>query len=142
MIRGVVRSGVGDGQKWEKGLMELIRERTGFAYLIPGTLNIEVVDARHVIRADHQLTAAENIWRSEGVTFEHCRIWGNGVGLRALFIRTSTDFRSDHKVLEFMAECQLRNLFGLINGDEVQIEFFDSAAEALNETNSAGLIAS
>src|SRR5437870_1627224 len=127
MIRGVVRPGNGDGQNWENGLMELIRERTGFAYLIPGTLNIEVADARHEIRADHQLTLAENSWRPEGVTFERCRIWGKGMGLRALFIRTSTDYRGDHKVLEFMAACRLRNLFGLVDGDEVQIEFFDSA---------------
>jgi CTP-dependent riboflavin kinase len=141
MVRGLVRPGVGDGQKWEKELMAVIRERTGLTFLRRGTLNIEVADARHAIRRDHEINREENVpSRPEGVTFERCRIWRNCVGLRALFIRTTTDFRKDHKVLELMAEYRLRNLLSLIDGDEVHIEFFNTRAEALNETNGAGLV--
>jgi CTP-dependent riboflavin kinase len=140
MVMGVLRPGCGDGKNWEAGLMKSIRELTGFSYLIPGTLNVHVNEPRHVIRPDHVLTAESNVDRGEAVTFERCRIWCAGTGIRALFIRTSTDTYSEHKILEFMAERRLRELFKLVDEDKIQIEFFNTEADAVSKTNDTGVI--
>src|SRR5439155_23266588 len=108
-IVGRVESGTGDGQNWEKDrdLMPLIRQRTGFARLLAGALNVRVSKPRDYIRADHEVRRDENHDRHEDVRFERCRISRNGASVRALFIRTSTNFHG-HSLLEFMDQYPLR----------------------------------
>jgi CTP-dependent riboflavin kinase len=48
-------------------------------------------------------------------------------------MRTSTHFHG-FSMLEIMAECELRDFFSLKDGDEVQVELFDSFDEAETAT--------
>jgi hypothetical protein len=69
----------------------------------------------------------------EAMWFERCRLRRDNKSIRALIIRTSTDYHG-FSMLEIMAECDLRDFFSLKDGDEVQVEVFDSFDEAETAT--------
>jgi CTP-dependent riboflavin kinase len=117
--------------------MSRLRRHTGFN-LVAGTLNVEIEESRHEFRPDHEVSREENNGR-ESVAFERCRIHYNGLSVRALITRTSTDWwgkGTDHKLLEFMAEYWLRGLFSLQDGDRIEIEVYDGP-DAATEANAA-----
>ncbi len=116
--------------------MALIRQRTQFTKLLPGTLNVLIDNPRTEIRADHFVSIQENTWRGESVTFQRCRLSCNGIRIRVLLMRTSRNYWG-HGILEFMAEHQLRDLFSVNDEDEIEIEFFVSGAEAMAKTMKA-----
>jgi CTP-dependent riboflavin kinase len=133
IVRGYVTGGVGNAQGWEGGLMALIRSRTQLPKLLPGTLNVEIENPHETIREDYKIAQEENRWRPEAVMFERCRLSREGISVRALIMRTSTNYwgkRTGGRTLEIMAEYPLRQLFSLVNGDEIQIELYDTTAEA------------
>jgi CTP-dependent riboflavin kinase len=93
--------------------------------LLSGTLNLRVKEPRLHIRPDHEVTQQENLWRPEGLRFERCRLSRGDKRLRVLLLRTSTNYwgnKTGNRLLEFMAERDLRDFFGVNDGDEVMIE--------------------
>jgi CTP-dependent riboflavin kinase len=136
IISGRVKSGVGVARKLEPELMALIRQRTAFPNLQAGTLNVHL-GKPHYIQDHHKVKKAENIWwpKREAMWFERCQLRRNNKSIRALIMRTSTNFHG-FSMLEIMAECELRDFFSLKDGDEVQVEVFDSFDEAKTATQS------
>jgi hypothetical protein len=142
IIRGVIAPGISHAGGWESELMSLVRGRTGFSQLRPGTLNVLVKDPRPEIQKDFEIKIAENPIPTlrEGYVFERCRLARNGKVTRALLVRTTTDYwglQSDHRVLEFMAERNLLDFFRLNYADEIEVEFYEGprrVKEAAAET--------
>jgi len=124
-IRGKIFSGVGVARLvMPLDVMTMIRERTGFSNLKAGTLNVRL-DQPHVHRADYTLAKEERTDGSqEDWRFELCRVSRNDIGVRALILRTTTNYHGNC-VLELMAEHGLRDFFKLNEGDEVQVEVTD-----------------
>jgi multidrug efflux pump subunit AcrA (membrane-fusion protein) len=60
IIQGVIMPGISHAGGWESELMSLVRGRTGFSQLRPGTLNVLVKEPRPEIQKDFEIKIAEN----------------------------------------------------------------------------------
>ena len=119
ILIGKVFTGSGAAYHQHKSHMPEIRAKSGLLNLVGGTLNVRLTEP-YVIR--HDLTFTREEWeRGEDTFFEHCRIRGKG----ALIMRTSTNFHGD-TALELMAECKLRDTYGLEDEDDFEVEVFES----------------
>ncbi len=98
-------------------------------------MKVEIPYAK--IREDYKVTEQENRWRPESITFERCRLSRNGIAVRVLLMRTSTNYWGNltgNRTLEFMAEHRLRDLFPLTDGDEIEISFYSNIKDATAAT--------
>ena len=127
ILRGIVKTGLGDAKNWP---LEQIRDVTGRANLLAGTLNVELEEP-HSVRHDFTLHAtSRNDGRYEDLYFEECSLL---IGLKkvpALIARTSTNFHGN-EVLEIMAAEHLRDNQGLGDGHTIGVQVRTDKGENL-----------
>jgi riboflavin kinase len=120
LLRGRVRSGRGDFGFWLAKLEEYYRAKTGMS-LFPGTLNVELPEPYSLPRKLIRLEGHE-YGGTVSVSIVPCRI----LGLAACILRTDRNESGagDHPrtIVEVAAEVNLRETFGLQDGDVVEIE--------------------
>jgi len=118
VLRGRITSGVGDASNWP---IDQVREVTGYHDLVPGTLNV-VLEEPHRLRPDFTLyRECRTDARPEDLHFECCSLLIGADKVRALVARTSTNFHGS-AVLEVMAGVNLKDRYGLRDGDWMRVE--------------------
>jgi hypothetical protein len=129
-VIGRVKGRWGLGSLWSCATMNVLREHSGFPNLIAGTLNVLVTqtcDFRVDVRVSPDDFTPDNLQRQE-LSFEFCQLSSKGKSVRALcLIRGGNE-------LEFMAEHRIRELLSVQDGDEIQIQFYDTREEVMAAT--------
>ncbi len=120
ILRGMVRSGLGDFGFWLDKLREHYREKTGMA-LFPGTLNLELPEPFRVPPSCLRLEGHE-YGGTVSVSIVPCRVFGR----QAFILRTDANERGtgDHPrtIVEIATDVKLRDIYTLRDGDLVEIE--------------------
>jgi len=120
ILRGRVRTGLGDFGKWIGRLQSHYREKTGLS-LYPGTLNVEL-EAPYRVPPNPMRLEAHEYGGSVSVNIVPCRIFD----LPAIILRTDRNEAGEgahpHTLVEIACEHRLRDRFGLKDGDWVEIE--------------------
>lgn len=120
LLRGRVRSGRGDFGFWLKKLQEHYRSKTGMS-LFPGTLNIELPEP-YSLPAQRLRLEGREYGGTVSVNIVPCRV----LGLAAFILRTDRNElgAGDHPrtIVEVATDANLRETFGLEDGDMVEIE--------------------
>jgi CTP-dependent riboflavin kinase len=130
ILMGKVGSGVSVASPITSNVIDEIRERTGFRGLRAGTLNVKLPEP-HPTRGDFYLRNSERRKPERGGedwSFEICRVGRHGRSLKALILRTSTNFHGDN-MLEIMAEEYLRDWLPVKDGDSVDVTVYENADE-------------
>ncbi len=120
VLRGVVRSGLGDCGFWLAKLQDDYRAKTGMK-LFPGTLNLELAEpfqmSSHPIRLE-----AHEYGGTVSVSIIPCRVFGR----RSFILRTDANERGtgDHPrtIVEIATDVNLRDAYDLADGALVEIE--------------------
>ena len=125
LLRGRVRRGRGDFGRWLTKLQEHYRAKTGMS-LFPGTLNVELPEPYSLPTQRIRLEGHE-YGGTVSVSMVPCRI----LGLPAFILRTDRNESGagDHPrtIVEVAADANLRETFGLEDGDLVEIEVGDDS---------------
>jgi hypothetical protein len=133
LIAGYVMPGLGDASNW--GIAD-IQVATGYGRLQPGTLNVSL-SAPHMLRRDFQLQGSQRTdGRDEDLDFERCQlVTGDGIKVRALIARTSTNYWKDE-----VLEIPLRERLKLFDEDPVDVEVWvgDNASAEAEEAHALG----
>ena len=119
-MRGVVTTGRGDFGQWIEKLQDHYERKTGMR-LFPGTLNLRLGEpfslSGDVIRLEK-----EEYGGRVSVNMIPCRILGRS----AFILRTDQNENgSGHHpktILEIATDVKLRDIFGLVDGDMVEVE--------------------
>jgi len=118
-LQGKVISGLGEGSFWVKKIANVFKEKTGMN-LFYGTLNIEL-DKPYKLGEDIIIVHKKEYGGAEELYFEPCKM----NGYDAYIIRTakSESGEGGHPltILEIMSDVNLRDKFGLKDGDNVLI---------------------
>jgi riboflavin kinase len=120
VLRGVVTAGRGDFGQWIEKLQDHYERKTGMR-LFPGTLNLRLGEpfslSGDVIRLEK-----EEYGGRVSVNMIPCRILGRS----AFILRTDQNENgSGHHpktILEIATDVKLRDIFGLVDGDMVEVE--------------------
>ena len=120
VLRGVVTGGRGDFGQWIEKLQDHYERKTGMR-LFPGTLNLRLGQpfslSGDVIRLEK-----EEYGGRVSVNMIPCRI----LGREGFILRTDQNENgSGHHpktILEIATDVKLRDLFGLVDGDMVEVE--------------------
>ena len=120
VLRGEVTSGRGDFGQWIEKLQDHYERKTGMR-LFPGTLNLRLSEpfslSGDVIRLEK-----EEYGGRVSVSMIPCRI----LGREAFILRTDQNENgSGHHpktILEIATDVKLRDAFGLVDGDTVEVE--------------------
>ena len=120
VLRGVVTTGRGDFGQWIEKLQDHYERKTGMR-LFPGTLNLRLGEpfslSGDVIRLEK-----EEYGGRVSVNMIPCRILGRS----AFILRTDQNENgSGHHpktILEIATDVKLRDIFGLVDGDMVEVE--------------------
>jgi len=119
-VRGKVVSGLGDFGQWIERLSTFYEQKTGMR-LYPGTLNVEL-PAEYSLPAEVIRLEANEYGGRVSVSLVRCRIFGR----EAFLLRTDENERSTghhrRNVIEIAADVRLRDLYGLADGDWVEVE--------------------
>ena len=119
-LRGRVRSGRGDFGIWLARLKDHYRSKTGML-LFPGTLNVELPEP-FSLPPDRIRLEAEEYGGRVSVNIVPCRVRG----LPAFILRTdNNEAGTGHHprtIVEVATNANLRETFGLKDGDLVEIE--------------------
>ncbi|GAA4209326.1 DUF120 domain-containing protein [Actinocatenispora rupis] len=117
VLHGRVASGIGDFGRWAERYRDVYAEYTGMA-LYPGSLNV-VLTEPWSLPAERIHVAADEV--GTGVNLVPCRVFDRP----AFLMRTDRNEHGtgDHPrtVLEIVADVRLRDLFGLADGDPVEV---------------------
>jgi riboflavin kinase, archaea type len=120
VLRGVVRSGLGDCGFWIEKLKEFYRAKTGMT-LFPGTLNVELAEPFYVPSTRLRLEGRE-YGGTVSVSIVPCRVFGR----EAFILRTDGNEQGtgDHPrtIVEVATDVKLRDAYRLKDGDLVEIE--------------------
>lgn len=123
ILRGEVESGTGDFAQWVLKLNAHYERKTGLK-LFPGTLNVRLSEPYSVPKGCLKLEAKEYAG-SVSVNIVPCRV----LGQRAFILRTEANELGTgshpQNVVEIASDVNLRNTYGLADGDEVNIEIED-----------------
>ena len=125
ILRGVVRSGQGDFSFWLDKLEAYYTRLTGMK-LFPGTLNVHLIEQTFPIIQPCLRLEKEEYGGRVSVSLVPCRIFGRA----AFILRTDTDRGklgdSPEAILEIATDVKLRDVYGLRDGDIVEVEVADS----------------
>ena len=126
ILRGVVRSGKGDFSFWLDKLEAHYTRKTGMK-LFPGTLNVHLIEQTFPIPQPCLRLEKEEYGGQVSVSMVPCRIFGRA----AFILRTDTDTGKlgdpSEAILEIATDVKLREVYGLRDGDIVEVEVADSA---------------
>ena len=119
ILCGRVTSGVGDFAQWICKLHDHYQRKTGLSFY-PGTLNLELDEPYSVPDSCLRLEADE-YGGTVSVSLIPCRVFG----LPAFILRTDRNQGGDgvhsRRIIEVACEVKLRDEYGLVDGDEVQV---------------------
>ena len=119
VLRGIVRSGLGDCGRWIARLQEEYRAKTGMT-LYPGTLNLELSEAFSVPEGALRLEGQE-YGGTVSISIVECRVFGR----RAFILRTDANElgTGDHPrtIIEIATDVKLRDEHELSDGDLVDV---------------------
>jgi riboflavin kinase, archaea type len=120
VLRGVVRSGLGDFGFWIAKLQEYYSTKTGMT-LFPGTLNLELPEPFRVPSNALRLEGHE-YGGTVSVSIIPCRVFGR----KAFILRTDANERGDgdhpRRIVEIASDVKLRDACALEDGDPVEVE--------------------
>jgi riboflavin kinase, archaea type len=120
VLRGIVRSGLGDFGFWLAKLEEHYRAKTGMV-LFPGTLNLELAEPFRMPDPPLRLEAHE-YGGTVSVSILPCRV----LGRRAFLLRTDANEQGTghhpRTLIEIATDVKLRATYGLEDGDAVEVE--------------------
>jgi riboflavin kinase, archaea type len=131
LLRGAVVSGMGNFSYWMEKLQEHYLRKTGMRFY-PGTLNVRL-DAPYSLPKQVIRLEASEYGGTVSVNMVPCviripgqSIHGESGGKQAFLLRTDAneEERGHHPktIVEIAADVRLRDLFGLMDGDRVEIE--------------------
>jgi riboflavin kinase, archaea type len=131
LLRGAVVSGMGNFSYWIEKLQEHYLRKTGMRFY-PGTLNVRL-DAPYSLPKQVIRLEAREYGGTVSVSMAPCVIripgqviHGESAGRQAFLLRTDAneEERGHHPktIVEIAADVRLRDLFGLMDGDRVEIE--------------------
>jgi riboflavin kinase len=127
VLRGVVRSGLGNFGLWIARLQEYYRAKTGMT-LFPGTLNLELAEPFRMPQGALRLEGHE-YGGTVSVSLLPCRVFGR----RAFILRTDANEQGtgDHPrtLIEIATDVKLRDTYGLEEGDAVDVELAPSGLD-------------
>jgi len=128
ILRGVVRSGKGDFAHWLEKLEEHYTRKTGMR-LFPGTLNVHLIGQTYPTPQGCLRLEKEEYAGTVTVSIVPCTVFGR----RAFILRTDTDTGklgdAPDAILEIAADVKLREVYGLHDGDELEVDVPDSPFE-------------
>ena len=120
VLRGVVRSGLGDFGFWIAKLQEYYWAKTGMK-MFPGTLNLELPEPFRVPSNALRLEGHE-YGGTVSVSIIRCRVFGR----RAFILRTDASERgggdNPRTIVEIATDVKLRDTYALEDGDPVDVE--------------------
>lgn len=121
VLRGVVRSGKGDFSYWLEKLEPYYTRKTGLK-LFPGTLNVHLIDQTYPTPPGCLRLEKEEYGGRVSVSIMPCTIFGRD----AFILRTDTDRGKlgdpSEAILEIATTVKLREVYGLQDGDVVEVE--------------------
>jgi CTP-dependent riboflavin kinase len=120
ILKGTVTSGYGIATPNLNPVIELIKARTGFAHLEPGTLNLKLRE--DYIVEPEQLIAAEE-YVGEALKLKRCLIGGR----KAIIVRpekheTEPNYGHGKAYIEIMSAVHLRSGLKLKDDEEIDVE--------------------
>ena len=120
VLRGEVTSGRGDFGWWIEKLQDHYKRKTGMR-LFPGTLNLRLNEPFSLSGSVIRLEKEEYFGRVS-VNMIPCRILGRD----AFILRTDQNENGSGQhpktILEIATDVKLRDVFGLVDGDTVEVE--------------------
>ncbi len=124
ILRGVVRSGKGDFSYWLEKLASFYTKKVGMK-LFPGTLNVHLIDTEYPTPLNSLRLEKEEYGGRVSVSIFPCKIFGR----KAFILRTDTDQGKfgdpPEAILEIATDVKLRQLYGLQDGDILEVEVPD-----------------
>lgn len=125
ILRGRVVSGIGNFSYWIEKLHDHYHRKTGM-HLFPGTLNVQLEEA-FTLPAQRVRLEKEEYGGTVSVSLVPCRFRGRA----AWILRTdpNDEGRGHHprNIVEVATDVKLREVFGLMDGDLVEIELAEPA---------------
>lgn len=113
-------TGRGDFGLWIERLSTFYEQKTGMRFY-PGTLNVEL-ESEYSIPADAMRLEAGEYGGRVSVSIVPCRIFGR----EAFLLRTDENERGTghhgRNIIEIAADVRLRDVYGLQDGDWVEVE--------------------
>jgi len=123
MLTGKVKSGMGNLSYWMEKLHDLYAAKTGMS-LYPGSLNIELEDP-FVLTDKTIRLEKEEYGGTVSLSMFPCKIFGR----KAFILRTDKNAAgSGHhplNIIEVISDVKLRDVYGLSDGDIVQVKLLD-----------------
>jgi riboflavin kinase, archaea type len=120
VLRGRVTSGTGNFSYWIERLSAHYERKTGMLFF-PGTLNVQL-DHPYSVPAEVIRLEKEEYGGTVSVSIVPCRVFGRAAFiLRPDRIEQGQSFRP-RSVVEIACDVKLREVYGLEDGDMVEIE--------------------
>ncbi len=118
-LRGKVVTGVGDFAQWIRKLHDHYLRKTGLS-LYPGTLNLEL-DEPYSVPKDCLRLEADEYGGTVSVNLVPCRIFERPAVILRTDKNESGDSVHSKRIVEVACEVKLRDVHGLVDGDEVEV---------------------
>jgi riboflavin kinase len=126
ILRGEIRTGVGNFSYWLDKLESHYTRKTGVR-LFPGTLNVHLTSGSYPTPANALRLEKEEYGGRVSVSIVPCKIFGR----KAFFLRPDTDTGKHgdppEKILEIATDVNLRDTYGLKDGDLVEVEVSENS---------------
>jgi len=123
LLRGIVRSGVGNFSFWLARLEPYYTQKTGMT-LYPGTLNVHLLDAIFLTPKNAIRLEKEEYGGRVSVSIAPCKIFGR----KAFILRPDTDTGKlgdpPESILEIATDVGIRDTYRVNDGDIVEVEVF------------------
>jgi riboflavin kinase, archaea type len=121
VLKGVVVSGMGNFSFWIEKLESYYTQKTGMR-LFPGTLNLRLAEP-YSLPAEVIRLEKEEYGGTVSVSLVPCSVFGR----QAFLLRTDAneEGRGHHpkNIIEIATDVKLRGVYGLRDGDEVEVDF-------------------
>lgn len=119
ILRGKVRSGLGEASFWMKKAEETFYKKTGIR-MFHGTLNVEL-DKDYILEGDLKLIYKEEYGGTQEVYIKECQILGH----KSYIVRTDKNMSEnrDHplNLIEIISDVNFREEYNLKDGDEIRV---------------------
>lgn len=119
ILKGKVKSGLGEAGYWMKKAESAFERKTGVK-LFHGTLNIELKE-EYTLDNDVEILHKEEYGGAQEVYIKECEVLGN----KSYILRTDKNMTEagDHplNILEIISDVNFREKYKLKDGDEIEI---------------------
>ena len=120
-FRGTVHSGFGYATGNFLGIMRLIEERTGLAGLVPGTLNVRILED-YIIKPMAVVDPRE-YFTGETIKLQRCLVNGHkAIIVRPDWHETRPGWGHGKNHFELMGRVRFRDTLGVNDGEEVEVQ--------------------